>query len=134
MVTSTGTEEQFRSVQSLSRIQLFETPWTLACQASLSIINSRRLPKFMPIESVMPSNHLILCLPLLLLPSIFPSIMVSSNKSAFCIRWLKSWSFSFNISWTVEQHVTKSNTTQEFVKTLQKLGTQENFLILIKGT
>ena len=86
------------SVQSLSRVQLFVTPWTAACQASLSITNSQNLPKLMSIESVMPSNHLILCCPLLLLPSIFPSIKVFSNESALHIRWPKYWSFSFNIS------------------------------------
>ena len=89
---------QFSSVQSLSRVRLFVTPWTAAHQASLSITNSRSLPKLMSIESVMPSNHLILCRPLLLLPSIFPSIRVLSNESVLCIRWPKYWSFSFNIS------------------------------------
>ena len=88
----------FSSVQLLSHVQLFVTPWTAACQASLSITNSQSLPKLMFIESVMPSNHLILCCPLLLLPSIFPSIRVFSNESALCIRWPKYWSFSFNIS------------------------------------
>ena len=88
----------FSSVQSLSRVQLFETPWTAARQASLSIINSQNLTKLMSIESVMPSNHLILCHPLLLLPSIFPNIRVFSNESVFRIRWPKYWSFSFNIS------------------------------------
>ena len=73
------------------------TPWTTACQASLSIANSWSSPKLMSIESVIPSNHLILCCPLLLLPSIFPSIRVFSNESALCIRWPKYWSFSFNI-------------------------------------
>ena len=86
------------SVQSLSRIQLFATPWTAACQASLSITNSRSSPKFMSIESVMQSNHLILCRPLLLLPSIFPSIRVFSNESVLHIRWPKYWSFSSSIS------------------------------------
>ena len=89
---------QFRSVQSLSHFRLFATPWTTAGQASLSITNSRSPPKPMPIESVMPSNYLIPCHPLLLLPSIFPSIMVFSNESALHIRWPKDWSFSFNIS------------------------------------
>ena len=89
---------QFSSVQSLSRVQLFATPWTAACQASLSITNSRSLLKLMSIESVMPSNHFILCRPLLLLPSICPSIRVFSNESALCIRWPKYWSFSFSIS------------------------------------
>ena len=86
------------SVQSLSRVQLFATPWTAARQASLSITNSRSLPKLMYIESVMPSNHLILCRPLLLLPSISPNIRAFSNESALRIRWPKYWSFSFNIS------------------------------------
>ena len=86
------------SVQALSCVQLFATPWTAAHQASLSITNSQSPPKPMSIESVMPSNHLILCHPLLLLPSIFPSIRVFSNESALRIRWPKDWSFSFNIS------------------------------------
>ena len=86
------------SVQLLSRVWLFPTPWTVACQASLSITNSRSLLKLMCIKSVMPSNHLILCCPLLLPPSIFPSIRVFSNESAFIIRWPKYWSFSFSIS------------------------------------
>ena len=86
------------SVQLLSRVRLFATPWTAACQASLFITNSRSLPKPMSIESVMPSNHLILCRPLLLLPSIFPCIRVFSNESALHIRWPKHWSFSFRIS------------------------------------
>ena len=89
---------QFSSVQWLSPARLFVTPWTAARQASLSITNSRSLPKLMSIESVMPSNHLILCHPLLLLPSIFPSIRVFSNESAFRIKWPKYWSFSFSIS------------------------------------
>ena len=87
----------FSSVQSLSRVRLFATPWITANQASLSINNSRSLPKLMSIESVMPSNYLILCRPLLLLPSIFPSIRVLSNESVLHIRWPKYWSFSFNI-------------------------------------
>ena len=86
------------SVQSLSCVRLFATPWTAACQASLSITNSQSLPKLMSIESVMPSNHLILCRPLLLPPSIFSSIRVFSSESVLCIRWPKYWSFSFNIS------------------------------------
>ena len=89
---------QFSSVQSLSRVRLFATPRTAACQASPSITNSQSLPKLMSIESVMPSSHLILCHPLLLLPSIFPSIRVFSNESALHLRWPKYWSFSFNIS------------------------------------
>ena len=94
--------EVFSSVQFLSRIQLFVTPWTSAHQASLSITNSGSPPKLMCIESMMPSNHLILCRALLLLPSIFPSIRVFSKKSALCIRWPKYWSFSFNISPSIE--------------------------------
>ena len=88
---------QFNSVQSLSRVRLFGTPWTVALQASLSITNSRSLPELMSIESVMPSNHLILCHPLLL-PSIFPSIRVFSSELVLRIRWPKYWSLSFNIS------------------------------------
>ena len=91
-------KERWCSVQSLSRVRLFVTPWTAAHQASLSITNSQSPPKPMSIESVIPSNHLILCHPLLLLPSIFPSIRVFSNELALCIRWPKHWSFSFNIS------------------------------------
>ena len=90
-------QEERSSVQSLSHVQLFATPWTAARQASLSIINSWSLLKLMSIDSVMPSNHLILCHPLLLLPSIFPNIRVFSNESIFCIRWPKYWRFSFNI-------------------------------------
>ena len=86
------------SVQSLSRVQLFAALWTVAQQASLSIINFQSLLKLMSIESVMPSNHVILCCPLLLLPSIFPSIRVFSNESVLHIRWPKYWSFSFSIS------------------------------------
>ena len=85
------------SVQSLSRVRLFPAPWTAAHQASLSITNSQSLPKLMSIESVMPSNHLILYLPLILLLLIFPSIRIFSNESAVCIRWPKYWSFSFSI-------------------------------------
>ena len=91
-------QKEFSSVQSLSRVRLFVTPWTKARQASLSITNSWSPPKLMSIESVMPSNHLLLCRPLLLLPSIFPRIRVFSNESALHIRWPKYWSFSFNIS------------------------------------
>ena len=88
----------YYSVQSLSCVWLFATPWTAAHQASLSITNSQSLLKLTSIESVMPSNHLILCRPLLLPPSIFPSIRVVSNKSVLRIRWPKYWSFSFSIS------------------------------------
>ena len=89
---------QFSSVQSLNHVRLFATPWTAAHQASLSITNSWRLLKLMSIESVMLSNHFILCSPLLLSPSIFSSIRVFSNESALRIRWPKYWSFSFSIS------------------------------------
>ena len=89
---------QFSSVQLLSHVRLFATPWTAALQASLSITNSRSPPKLMSIESVIPFNHLILRHPLLLLPSIFPSIRVFSNESAHRIRWPKYWSFYFNTS------------------------------------
>ena len=89
---------QFSSVQSLSHVQLFVTPWTAACQASLSITNSWSLLKLMSIELVMPFNHLILCGPFLFPPSIFPSIRVFSNESALQIRWPKYGSFSFSIS------------------------------------
>ena len=88
----------FSSVQSLSHVQLFATPWTATCQASLSITNSWSLLKLMSIESVIKSNHLILCHPLLLPTSIFPSIRVFSNESVLPIRWPKYWSFSFSIS------------------------------------
>ena len=89
---------QFSSVRLLSRVRLFATPWTAAHQTSLSISNSWSLLKLMSIDSVMPSNHLILCHPLLLEPSIIPSIRVFSNESVLPIRWPKYWSFSFNIS------------------------------------
>ena len=89
---------QFSSVQSLSRVRLFATPRTAAHQASLSFTISRSLLKFLSIGSVMPSNHFILCCPLLLLPPVLPSIRVFSSESALHIRWLKSWSFSFSIS------------------------------------
>ena len=89
---------QFSSVQLLSRVCLFATPWTAAHQASLSITNPRSPLRPMSIESVMPSNHVVLCRPLLLLPPIFPSIRVFSIESALRIRWPKYWNFSFNIS------------------------------------
>ena len=95
---STSRTSQFSSVQSVSHVRLFATPWTAACQAFLSITNSQSCLKLMFIKSVMPSNHLILCHPLLLPPLIFPSIRVFSNESADHIRWPKYWSFSFSIS------------------------------------
>ena len=88
----------FSSVQSLSHVQFFATPWTAACQASLSITNFPSLLKLKSLKLVMPSNHLILCHPLLLLPSIFPSLRVFYNESVLCIRWPKYGSFSFSIS------------------------------------
>ena len=91
-------ELSFSSVQSLRHVQLFATPWTAAHQASLSITNCWNLPKLMPIDWVMPSKHLILCRPPLLLPSIFPSIRVFSNESVVCTRWPKYWRFSFSFS------------------------------------
>ena len=93
---------QFSSVQLLSCVRLFVTPWTAAHQASLSITSSQSLLKLMSIELVMPSHHLILSRPLLLLPSIFPSIRVFSNESVFLIRWPKYWSFSFNVGPSIE--------------------------------
>ena len=98
-----GCLQQSQAVQfSRSVVSDSETPWTAACQASLSITNSQSLLKLMPIESVMPSNHLILCHPLLLLDSVFPSIRVFSNKSVLLNRWSKYWSFSFSISPSIE--------------------------------
>ena len=97
-----GEEKFLLTVQLLSHVRFFVTPWTAACQASLSIANSQSLLKLMSIESVMPCNHLILCCPLLLPPSIFPSIRVFSNESALRIRWQKYWSFSFSISCSSE--------------------------------
>ena len=93
-----GQPNQFSSVHLLSHVQLFATPWTAARQASLSITNSRSLLRLMSFGSVLPSNHLIRCCPLLLLPSMFPSLGVFSNESALRIRWPKYWSFNFNIS------------------------------------
>ena len=93
-----GDSIQFSSVQSPSRVRLFETPWITARQAYLSIINSPSLLKLRPTESVMPSSHLILCRPLLLLPPIPPSVRVFSSESTLCLRWPKYWSFSFSIS------------------------------------
>ena len=94
---------QFSSVQSLSRVRLLATPWITARQASMSITNSRSSPKLISIQSVMPSSHLILCHPLLLLPPIPPSFRVFSNESTLCMRWPKYWSFSFNISPSIER-------------------------------
>ena len=115
------------SVQSLSSVQLFSTPWTAAHKASLSIINSWSLLKLMSIKSVMPSNHLILCYPLLLLPSIFPSIKVFSNESALCIRWPKYWSFSFNIS-PSNEHPRLTSFRMDWLDLLAVQGTLKSLL------
>ena len=115
------------SVQSLSRVQLFVTPWTAARQASFSITNSQNLFKLMSIESVMPSNYLILCHPLLLLPSIFPSIKVFSNESVFRIRWPKYWSFSFKISPTNE-HPGLVSFRMDWLNLLEVQGTLKSLL------
>ena len=109
---------QFSSVQLLNRVQFFATPWAAACQTSLSITNSQSLPKLMSIELVMPSNRLILCRPLLLLPSVFPSIRVFSNESALHIRWSKYWSFSFNICPSKEHPGPISHPYMTFGKTI----------------
>ena len=116
---------QFSSVQ-FSCVWLFVTPWTAEHQASLSITNSRSLLKLMSIESVMPSNHFILCLPLLLPPSIFPSIMVFSNESVLCIRWPKYWSFSFSISPSKEYSGLISFRMMDWLDLLAVQGTQES--------
>ena len=118
---------QFSSVQSLSPVQLFETAWTAAHQASLSITNSRSLLKLIPIESMMPSNHLILCCPLLLPPSIFPSTMVFSSESVLCIRWPKYWSFSFNIS-PSNEHTGLISFRMDWLDLLVGQGTLESLL------
>ena len=112
---------------SLSHVQLFVTPWSAARQASLSITNSRSLPKLMSIESVMPSNHLILCHPFLLLPSIFPSIRVFSNRSVLCIRWPKYWSFSFSIS-PSNEHSGLISFRMEWLDLLAVQGTLKSLL------
>ena len=115
------------SVQSLSHVRLFATLWTTACQASLSITNSRSSLKPMSIESVMPSSHLILCLPLLLLPSIFPSIRVFSNESALGIRWPKYWRFSFNIS-PSNEHPRLISFRMDWLDLLDQRGTLKSLL------
>ena len=116
----------FSSVQCLSRVQLFATPWTTACQASLPITNSRRLPKLKSIESGMPSSHLILCHPLLL-PSIFLSIRVFSNESALHIRRPKYWSFSFSSSPSIE-HLGLITFTMDRLDLLEVQGTLKSLL------
>ena len=117
----------FSSVQSLNRVRLFATPWTAARQASLSITNSRSPPKPMSVESVMPSNHLILYRPLLLPPSIFPRIRVFSNESALSISWPKYWSFSFNISPSSE-HPGLISFRMEWLDLLAVQGTLKSLL------
>ena len=119
--------KRFSSVQSHSCVRLFETPWTAARQASLSITNSWSPPKPISIESVMPSNHLILCLPLRLLPSIFPSIRVFSNESALCIRWPKYWSFSFRIS-PSNEHPGLTSFRMDWLDLLAVQGTLKSLL------
>ena len=118
---------QFSSVQSFSRVQLFVTLWTTARQASLSITNSRSLLKLMSIKSVMPSKHLILCHPLLLLPSICPSIRVFSNESALHIRWSKYWSFSFNTS-PSDEHPALISFRMDWLDFLTVQGTLKSLL------
>ena len=117
----------YQSVQSLSCVQLFVTPWTAACQASLSITNSRSLLKLTSIETVMPSNHLTLCHLLLLLPSIFSSIRVFSNESALRIRWPKYWSFSFNIS-PSNEHTGPISSRMDWLALLAVQGTLKSLL------
>ena len=118
---------QFSSVQSFSHVRLFAIPWTAAQQASLSITNSRSPPKPMSIESVMKSNHLILCHPLLLLPSIPSSIRVFSNESALLLRWPKYWSFSFNIS-PSNEHPGPISFTMGWLDLLAVQGTLKSLL------
>ena len=120
-------ELQFSSVQSLSCVQIFATPGTAARQASLSITNSQSLLKLMSIESVMPSNHLILCHPLLLLPSISPRIRVFSNESVLHIRWPKYWSFSFSIS-PSNEHPGLISYRMDWMNLLAVQGTLKSFL------
>ena len=117
----------FSSVQSLSHVRLFATPRITACQVSLSITNCRSLPKLMSIESVMPSNHLILCRTLLLPPSIFPSIRVFSNELVLHIRWPKYWSFSFNVS-PSNQHSGLISFRMEWLDLLEVQGTRKSLL------
>ena len=115
----------FLLVQSLSRVRLFAAPWTVAHQASLSIANSGSLLKLMSIESVMPSNHFVLCRPLLLLPSIFPSVRGFSSESVLRIRWPKYWSFSFSTSPSSE-HPGLTSFRMDWLDLLAVQGTQES--------
>ena len=126
-VTGEGeSQRKFSSVQSLSRVRLFATPWTAAQQAFLSITNSQNLLKLMSIESVMPSNHLVLC-HRLLLPSIFPSIRVFSNESALHIRWPKYWSFSFSFS-PSNEHQGLTSFRMDWLDLLAVQGTLKSLL------
>ena len=118
---------QFSSVQSFSCVRLFATPWTAAHQASLSITNSWSLPRLMSIELVMPFNHLILCHPLLLPPSIFPSIRVFSNESTLRMRWPKYWSFRFHIS-PSNEHLGLMSFTIDWLDLLAVQGTLKSLL------
>ena len=117
----------FSSVQSLSRVRLFATPWIAASQASLSITNSQSLPKLMSIESVMPASHLILCLPLFLLSQIPPSIRVFSNESTLRMRWPKYWSFSFSIS-PSNEHLGLMSFRMDWLDLLAVQGTLKSLL------
>ena len=125
--SNTTLATQFNSVQSLNRVQHFATPWTAAHQASLSITIFQSLPKLMSIESVMPSNHLILCHPLLLLPSIFPRIRVFSKESALRMRWPKYWSFSFSIN-PSNEHPGLISFTMDWLDLLAVQGTLKSLL------
>ena len=118
---------QFSSVQSLSHVLLFATPWTAAHQASLSITNSWSLLKLMSNKSVMPSNHLILCRPLLLPPSVFPNIRVFSNESVLHIKWPKYWSFSFNIG-SSSEHSGLISLRMDWLDLLAVQGTLKSLL------
>ena len=123
---------QFSSVHLLSCVQLLATPWSATRQSSLSITNSRSLLKLVSIDSVMPSNHLILCHPLLLLPSIFPSIRVFSDESALHIRWPKYWSFSFNIS-PSNEHPGLISFRMSWLDLLEVQGTLKSLLQTLKS-
>ena len=123
--TVSNSLDKIRSDQLFSRVWLSATPWTIARQASLSITNSQSSLKLMSVESVTPSNHLILCYPLLLLPSIFPSIRVFSIESALCIRWPKYWSFSFNMS-PSNEHPGLISFRMDWLDVLAVQGTQES--------
>ena len=122
---------QFSSIQSLSRVWFFATPWTTAHQASLSITNSQSLLKLMCIESVMPSSHLIFCRSLLLLPPILPSIRVFSNESTLCIRWPKYWSFSFSIS-PSNEHLGLNSFRMDWMDWLDLLAVQGTLKSLLQ--